>query len=62
LEFTLRVDISSDSVATYVQQGGDWEKVATLPASGLNPTGGKFGFYLPGTDELYISNFSFTPK
>jgi hypothetical protein len=62
LEFTMRVDISSDSVVTYVQQGGDWEKVDTLAASGLNPTGGKFGFYLPNTDELYISNFSFTPK
>jgi eukaryotic-like serine/threonine-protein kinase len=62
LEFTLRVDISSDSVVTYVQQGSGWEKVDTLPASGLNPTAGKFGFYLPNTDELYISNFSFTPK
>jgi chromosomal replication initiator protein len=46
---------------TSIQQGGDWAVVDRWPASGLNPANGKFGFYLPGTDELYISNFSFTP-
>jgi uncharacterized protein YndB with AHSA1/START domain len=62
LEYTLRVDVSSAGVTTYVQQEGAWEKVDSWSASGLNPANGKFGFYLPGTDELYISNFSFTPK
>jgi hypothetical protein len=28
----------------------------------VTPANGKFGFYLPNTDELYISHFSFTPK
>jgi len=63
LEFTLRIEISASGVTTYVQgEGGAWEKIDSWPASGLNPANGKFGFYLPGTDEVYISNFSFTPK
>jgi hypothetical protein len=62
LEFSLRVDVSPDSVATFVENGKGWELISTLPVSGLSPATGKFGFYLPGTDELYISNFSFTPK
>ncbi len=62
LEYTLKVEISSAGITTYIQQEGGWEKVDSWPASGLNPANGKFGFYLPGTDELYISNFSYTPK
>ena len=62
LEYTLKVDISSAGVTTFIQQDGAWEKIDSWPASGLNPASGKFGFYLPGTDEVYISNFSFTQK
>ena len=62
LQYSLRIDVSSDSVVTYIEQGKGWEKIDSWTASGLNPAEGKFGFYLPGTDELYISNFSFTPK
>jgi serine/threonine-protein kinase len=61
LQFSVRIDISADSVITSIQQGADWAVVDRWPASGLNPANGKFGFYLPGTDELYISNFSFAP-
>jgi hypothetical protein len=32
----------------------------TLPANALS--GGAFGFYLPGNDELLISGFVFAPK
>ena len=62
LAFTVKIDISSDSVVTYIDHGKGWEKIDTWTASGLNPAEGKFGFYLPGTDELYISNFIFNPR
>ena len=62
LEFTLKIEISASGVTTYLQGDGGWEKIDSWPASGLNPANGKFGFYLPGTDEVYISNFSFTAK
>jgi serine/threonine-protein kinase len=62
LQYSLRIEVSSDSVVTYIEQGKGWERIDTWTASGLNPTAGKFGFYLPGTDELYISNFNFTPR
>jgi serine/threonine-protein kinase len=63
LEYTLKVEISSAGVNTYLhQEDGSWDKIDSWAASGLNPAGGKFGFYLPGTDELYISNFTYSPK
>jgi hypothetical protein len=62
LAYTLKIDISSENIVTSVQQGGSWVVVDTWPASGLNPANAKFGFYLPGTDEIYLSNFSFSPK
>ncbi len=62
LEFTVRVDVSAAGITTYVQENNTWDKVDSWTASGLNPANGKFGFYLPGNDEVYLSNFSFSPK
>ncbi len=62
LQYNIKVDIGSDGVVTSLQQGSDWVVIDKWSASGQNPTNGKFGFYLPGNDELYISHFSFTPK
>ena len=62
MEFTLRIEISASGVTTYLEGDSGWEKIDSWAASGLNPAKGKFGFYLPGSDEVYISNFSFTPK
>jgi len=52
-------DKSQAAFIRYIEQGKGWEKIDTWTASGLNPTEGKFGFYLPAKDEIYISNFSF---
>jgi len=62
LQYNIKVEILPDRVVTSIQQGTDWIVADTWQASGLNPATGKFGFYLPGTDELYISNFTFTPR
>jgi hypothetical protein len=62
LAYTLKIDVSTESIVTSVRQGDTWVVVDTWPASGLNPANGKFGFYLPGTDEILLSNFTFTPK
>jgi hypothetical protein len=62
LQYTVKVEISPETVVTSIRQGSDWVVVDTWPASGLNPANGKFGFYLPNNDEVYLSNFSFTPK
>src|SRR5262249_23370829 len=61
LQYTLRIEIRSDNVATYVQDSQGWQQVNTLPAPGFSLANGKFGFYLPAKDEIYISNFTFTP-
>jgi hypothetical protein len=62
LEFTVKIEISAAGVITSIQQNGSWEKIDSWATSGLNPANGKFGFYLPGNDEVFISNFTFTSK
>ena len=62
LQYSIKIDISPESIVTSVQQAGDWVTVDTFSDPGHNLADGKFGFYLPGNDEVTISNFSFTPK
>jgi len=62
LEYTVKIEISSEGIVTSLQQAGTWTTLDSFSATGRDLSTGKFGFYLPGTDEFYVSNFSFTPK
>jgi len=62
LQYSIKIDISPESIVTSVQQGGDWVTVDTFSDPSHNLADGKFGFYIPGNEEVTISNFSFTPK
>ncbi|MFL6415369.1 MAG: hypothetical protein ACJ74Y_06835 [Bryobacteraceae bacterium] len=37
-----------------------WTELAAVPASGHDYTQGKVGFYIPGNDEIAVSNFRFS--
>jgi hypothetical protein len=41
-----------------IQQGSGWASLDSWRPSGGNVSTGKFGFYLPGGDEIKLSNFS----
>jgi hypothetical protein len=41
-----------------IQQGDAWVSLDSWNQSGANLSSGKFGFYLPGSDEVELSNFS----
>jgi hypothetical protein len=41
-----------------IQQGSGWASLDSWSPSGGNVSSGKFGFYLPGGDEIKLSNFS----
>ena len=56
------LEASSGQVVQKVFDGQTWQPLPQLSEGGANPSGGKFGFYLPGNDEIRISDFEFTPK
>jgi hypothetical protein len=60
--YSLEIAISANSIAHRLQEEGKWTTFESYNVPGGNLTAGKFGFYLPGGDEVAISNFSFTPK
>ncbi len=62
LRYSIKIDISPESIVTSVLQGGEWVTVDMFSDPGHNLADGKFGFYLPANDEILISNFSFTPR
>ena len=58
--FMMQVEITPETVITRMHEGGQWVVVDRLTKAGVND--GKFGFYIPGSDEIAISNFSFSPR
>ena len=63
LQHSIKVEISQASVVTSVlAPAGNWVIVDTWTPAGRNPASGKFGFYLQTNDEIFVSNFSFSPR
>ncbi len=58
--FTMQIEITPDTVVTRMRQSDQWVVVDRLSKPGVNQ--GKFGFFVPGKDEIAISGFSFTPR
>lgn len=58
--FTLQIEINPDSVVHKLREGSQWVVIDRLPKPGVNE--GRFGFYIPGKEEIAISGFSFTPR
>jgi hypothetical protein len=58
--FTVQVEISSDRIIHRVRDAGNWVTVDSHPTRGTGD--GRFGFVIPGGDEIAISNFRFTPR
>lgn len=58
--FMLQIEINPDSVVHRLREGDQWVVIDTLPRPGVNQ--GKFGFYVPGSDEIAIAGFTFTPR
>ncbi|MGA3186273.1 MAG: PEGA domain-containing protein [Bryobacteraceae bacterium] len=60
--FTIQVDVSPDHVVHRLKNGDTWLTLDSWTEPGRNFSDGKFGFYIPGSDEIAISDFKFTPK
>jgi len=60
--FTLQVDVAPEHVVTRLKNGDTWITLDSWTEAGRNFSDGKFGFYIPGNDEIGITDFKFQPK
>jgi tetratricopeptide (TPR) repeat protein len=60
--YTLQIRISANSVSHEAFDGESWKPLDSWSDSGMNFTKGKFGFLIPGSEEVAISNFVFYPQ
>ncbi|HLJ50851.1 MAG TPA: PEGA domain-containing protein [Bryobacteraceae bacterium] len=58
--FTLQIEVGPNSIIHKLREENTWTVIDTLSRPGVGA--GKFGFLIPGNDELAISNFTFTPR
>ena len=58
--YTIQIDVGTTGIVHKLYDGEKWITMDTWVAAGQNFTEGKFGFLLPGSDTIAISNFSFT--
>lgn len=55
--------VKSNSIDVRVKSAdGAWSDLGSVPSSGRDFTQDKVGFYIPGNDEVAISNFRFAPR
>jgi hypothetical protein len=59
---TLQIMVTPDSVLHQVREGGKWVTLDDWRFNRGAAAGGKFGFYLPGKDQVAFSQFSFKPQ
>jgi hypothetical protein len=60
--YTLEVEVSLTGVVHKLHDGEKWITLDEWTGAGRNFSAGKFGFYIPGSDQVAISNFNFTPR
>lgn len=58
--YTIQIEITPDTIIHRLREGEQWVVIDRLTKPGADQ--GKFGFYIPGKDEIGISGFSFTPR
>ena len=55
---TFQIRVSSSEIVSEIKQGETWFAVDKFVQPGTNLAQGKFGFYLPGGDQISLSNFA----
>jgi|CZKR01.1.fsa_nt_gi serine/threonine protein kinase len=55
---TFQIVVTSNRIVHQIQQGDGWFSLDSWIQSSGNLSSGKFGFYLPGSDEVKVSNFN----
>jgi hypothetical protein len=55
---TFQIRVSPSEIVSEIKQGEAWFAVDKFVQPGTNLAQGKFGFYLPGGDQISLSNFA----
>ncbi len=55
---TLQIHVSPTEIVHQIRQGDTWVVVDRWALPGTNLSAGRFGFYLPGGDQISLANFS----
>jgi hypothetical protein len=58
--YTIQIDITPDRIVHKMKVGDEWFTLDSQPAKGASD--GKFGFVIPGNEEIGISDLHFTPR
>ena len=54
---TVQIHISPTEIVHQIKQGDAWVVIDRCTQPGVNLSLGKFGFYLPGGDQVSLANF-----
>jgi hypothetical protein len=54
---TLQIRVEANEIVHQIRQGDSWVVLDRWSSPGTNLTLGKFGFYIPGNDQISLSNF-----
>ena len=60
--YSVQIEISPNTVKTFLLDGTAWREVDSWSTSSRNLTQGKFGLVIPGGDIFGLSSFKFTPR
>jgi tetratricopeptide (TPR) repeat protein len=55
---TIQIRVSSTEIVHQIKHGDRWIVLDRWTQPGANLSGGKFGFYIPGNDQVAISSFA----
>jgi tetratricopeptide (TPR) repeat protein len=55
---TLQIRVSPTEIVHQIKEGDSWTVLDRWTQPGVNPSLGKFGFYIPGAAEVALSSFS----
>jgi hypothetical protein len=55
---TLQIRVSSTELVHQIKNGESWTVLDRWTQSGVNLGQGKFGFYIPGSDQIAVSSFA----
>jgi len=58
---TFQIRVTSDAIVNQVRDGNEWVVLDKFSSPGTNLALGKFGFYLPGKDQIALANFNHYP-
>ena len=55
---TLQIHVSPNEITHMIKEGESWTVLDRFTQAGANLSSGKFGFYLPGGDQISLATFS----